>query len=322
MSPAAETFAAVVHAMALAAQDVMLVELRAVGGRTLPAFAPGAHVDLHLPGGAVRSYSLLDPLETPARYRMAVHRHPRSRGGSRQVHDQLRVGQQVALSGPRNHFPLDESAPLSVLLAGGIGITPLWSMLQRLEAIGRPWRLHYVARTRAQAALLDEIEAFALRSRHGQASFHASREAARRLDLAVIVAQAAADAHLYCCGPAAMVDEFTELTRLRRPQQVHVERFEAPQPIAGGEEFTVHLARSGRTLPVPAGRSLLSVLLENGITVPHSCEQGICGSCEVAVVEGEPAHHDSVLTDLEKQAGRTMMACCSRARSRSLVLEL
>jgi vanillate O-demethylase ferredoxin subunit len=323
VSRACETIEALVHAMSLAAQDVLVLDLRRADGGALPAFTAGAHVDLHLPGGLVRSYSLLNPLELPGRYCVAVHRHPAGRGGSRQVHDVLRVGQRIAISLPRNHFVLDDSAAQSLLVAGGIGITPLWAMVQRLEATGRPWRLHYAARSRAQAPLLEEIEAFAARARHGQASFHASRAGgARRLGLAGILAQAGDDAHLYCCGPAGMVDDFLALTRERRPEHVHVERFEAARPVATGGSFTVDLARCGRSLAVPAGRTLLSVLLEHGVPVAHSCEQGICGSCEVAVLEGEPDHQDSVLTEREKQAGRTMMVCCSRARSPSLVLEL
>lgn len=323
MIPAGDTVEVVVQTMSVAADDVLMLELRRAGGGTLPTFAAGAHVDLHLPGGIVRSYSLLNPMDAGTCYRLAVHRHPSSRGGSRCVHESLRVGQHLLAGVPRNEFELDECASLSILVAGGIGITPLWSMAQRLESLGRAWELHYAARTRGKAALLSEVEAFASASRHGRMQFHATREAGgRRIDLVSIVALAPAGAHLYCCGPAEMVDAFIEAACDRPRSEIHVERFESAAPVDTAGAFTVHLVRSGRSMPVPAGRTLLAVLVESGIAVPHSCEQGICGSCEVPVIDGQPDHRDSVLTDREKQANRTMLVCCSRAKSASLTLDL
>jgi len=303
------------------AAGVLSFELRPVDGATLPAFTAGAHVDLHLPGGLVRSYSLLNPQEERHRYLVAIQRDPQGRGGSQAAHE-LRVGQQLEISRPRNNFPLDESAPHSVLVAGGIGITPLWSMAQRLESLGRSWELYYCARTRAQAALLEPIQQLPPAAR-ARVHLHFDHEPGGRvLDLAELLARHPAGTHFYCCGPAGMLQAFQQCTADRPRACVHLEYFSNAKEAASSGGFSVQLARQGLSLPVPAGQTILQTLLDAGVDVPHSCLDGVCGSCEVRVLAGEPDHRDLVLGPEEQARNDRMMICCSGCRGESLVLDL
>ena len=303
------------------ATDVLSLELRPAGNGT-PAFEPGAHLELHLPGGLRRAYSLVNAPGEAHCYRIAVHRHPESRGGSRTLHELLRVGDMVQVGAPRNLFPLANDGRPCVLIAGGIGITPLWAMAQRLAAEGRDWQLHYAARERGRAAFLDALLALDARRVH---AYFDGEPGGRILDLAEVVTSVDPRAHLYCCGPQRMLQAFETATRCHDPARVHLERFGGEaSPQGAGEQaaFDVVLARSGRTVRVEGGCTILDALTAAGIDAPSSCREGFCGTCETRVIEGIPEHADSVLSAAERNAGRSMMICCSRSRTNSLVLDL
>lgn len=300
------------------AAAVVVLELQPVaGGIALPGAAAGAHIDLHLANGLARSYSLLDPGEAPRRYRIAVGLDAASRGGSKFVHERLRAADEIAISAPRNNFPLAEDASHSILIAGGIGITPLQAMAKRLHALGKSWQLHYCARTRTDAAFVKELEAFG-----AAVAFNFDHEpGGRLLDIPRVIAAAPAATHFYCCGPALMMQAFERATAALAPAVVHKEYFSGSGGKATGG-FSVALAKTGRSFAVPEGRSILDVLMDAGIEVTHSCTEGVCGSCETRVLEGVPDHRDLILSDEEKQAGKTMMICCSGSRTDRLVLDL
>lgn len=310
---------ALVLAMQQEAEDVVSVALRPFNGSVQP-FSPGAHVEVQLPGGWRRAYSLVNAPGERGTYRIAVHRSPGSRGGSRYVHDMLRVGQVVQVGRPRNDFPLAEGRAPVVLIAGGIGITPLWAMVQALSREQRPWVLHYAARQPGRAAFLEPL--LALGGEQVRTYFDSDGST---LNLGEVVAQAPADAHLYCCGPSGMLQAFCDATAALDPARVHLERFGAKpvdRPVSATAAFEVVLARSGRTLQVPACGSVLDAVQAAGVGAPFSCREGFCGTCETRVLEGVPDHRDTVLSQTERSAGRTMMICCSRSKTDRLVLDL
>ncbi len=311
-----------VKSLTLEAEDIVSVELMAPDGAPLPAFTAGSHIDLHLSGGLVRSYSLAKAQDDSGRYVVAVNKDPASRGGSRYIHGKLRPGDLIEISAPRNNFVLCEDVRHVVLIAGGIGITPLWCMIQRLQALGRSWELFYGARSRAKCAYLRELQALE-RASPGRVHLHFDAECGGvPMDMRRIVAALAPDAHLYCCGPTPMLAAFEQATAARDPATVHVEYFAARNEAALDGGYTVVLARSGRSLDVAPGKTILDVLLENGIEVSYSCMQGVCGACETKVIEGEPDHRDSVLSAQEQATGETMMICCSGSKRKRLLLEL
>ncbi|CAM3655980.1 Oxidoreductase [Bordetella sputigena] len=306
-----------IRAIAREADGIHSYELIDEAGGELPAFTAGAHVTVHLPGGVSRSYSLTNCPEERHRYVIAVNRDARSRGGSRYLHDTARVGQVLPADPPRNLFELDENAPASVLIAGGIGITPIRCMIRRLETLGRRWELHYCARHPAAAAYLEE-----LRVDPRVRTYFDAGPAPRRLDIAATLAALPADAHVYCCGPAPMLRAFQTHAAALPPARVHLERFGAAEAASTEGGYTVRLARSGRTVQVRTGQSILEALLEAGEQPPHACRQGVCGSCETAVLSGRPDHRDQVLSATEKAAGASMMICCSGSLDAELVLDL
>lgn len=300
------------------AQGIAAYDLRASAGGVLPPFAAGAHIDLYLPQGVVRSYSLVNPQDERHRYVIAVNRDAASRGGSAWVHDTLRAGSALSIGAPRNNFPLAEAASHSVFIAGGIGITPLWCMIQRLRALGRSWELVYCARTRAHAAFRTDLEALGPAVR-----FNFDGEpGGRMLDLAATVAAAPPDADLYCCGPVPMLEAFERATADRPPSQVHVEYFSAKAPPASEGGYTLVLARSRLSFEVAKGKTIIDALIEKGFDAPYSCLEGVCGTCETRVIEGTPDHRDLVLSKAEREANRTMMICCSGSKTPKLVLDL
>lgn len=305
-------------AITYAAEGTLLFEFRAPDGSPLAPFTAGAHLDIHLPGGIVRQYSLVNREGERDRYVVAVKRDRKSRGGSVFMHEQLRVGAVYPIAGPRNNFPLVEGALHVVLIAGGIGVTPIWCMVQRLVELGASFELHYACRNRAETAFAAELAALGDR-----VHFHFDEECGGAvLDVAAIVAQAPADAHLYCCGPTPMLDAFEAATRTRPRERVHVEYFTAKEAPATQGGFVVELARSGRSFEIPPGKTILQVLMEAGVDVVYSCEQGICTTCETRVISGIPDHRDMVLTEDERAAGEVMMICVSGALSDKLVLDL
>lgn len=304
------------HAIILEAEEVLSFELRPRPGDTLPDFTAGAHVDLHLPGGLVRQYSLTE-VGDGRRYVLGVARDRASRGGSRWLHDQARVGHTLTISAPRNSFPLVEDAAFSVFVAGGIGITPILAMIRRLAALGRPWRLHYAVRTRTAAAFLEPLNALG-----GDLRLHVDDESGGLLDVAAVVRAAPTEAHLYACGPAPMIAAFEAAAAGRPDDHLHVEHFGPVLAPAGGEGFEVELARSGKLLRVGPAETILEVVLAAGVNAPSSCRNGVCGSCETRVLAGTPEHRDMILSPAERASGETMMICCSRASTPRLRLDL
>jgi ferredoxin-NADP reductase len=295
--------------------------VRADGG-ALDAYTPGAHLKVRVPGlKDPRCYSLVntgtDDFATPAEYRLGVRIANDGQGGSRYMHG-LKEGVTITVQdSPANDFPLADHPGKTLLIAGGIGITPIWSMIERLEHLGRPWQLHYSCRTREEAVLLAPL---AMRR---QAFFNFDDEnAGVFLDIEAIVGAAPAGTHFYCCGPAAMLARFEAAAAHIPREQVHVEHFSATQAAATQGGFTIELARSGLELLVPPGRSILETLRDNGVDVNCSCEQGLCGVCETEVLSGVPDHRDSVLTEAERAEGRKMMICCSGSKTDRLVLDI
>lgn len=302
---------------------VLSLVLESTDRRPLPPATPGSHLDLHLAPGLTRCYSIVGQQGLRHRYEIAVARDTNSRGGSRFIHEKLRVGNELGASCPRNLFALDASAAPSVLLAGGIGITPIWSMVQQLEQQEQPWLLLYAARARTHAAYIDEIERLAEQSRVGRLLTHFDDEqGGRPADLAAVIAQASPGAHLYCCGPQPMLAAYEAASAHWPAAQVHLERFGAAPSQSGKETFKVVLSQSGQTLEVPPDRSILDVVLDAGVNAQYGCMQGSCGLCQTQVLSGTPDHRDHLLPESVKASNEAMLICCSRSQSPELVLDL
>lgn len=306
------TIAAVVRGKELVADGVVSLELAATDGTALPPWSPGSHVDLQLPGGFVRQYSLCgDPADRSV-YRIGVLREPQGRGGSGAVHDVLSVGDELALVGPRNNFPLVD-APSYLFVAGGIGITPILPMVAAVADGPAPWRLLYGGRQRASMAFVPSL------SPYGDRVEIRPQDETGLLELDALLGNIARDCAVYCCGPEPLIQAVED----RCPaDQLHVERF-AARAVSGDEApFEVELSQSGRVLPVPRGTSVLHALEAAGVPVLSSCREGTCGTCETGVLAGLPDHRDSVLTPAERAVGDIMMICVSRALTPRLVLDL
>lgn len=288
----------------------------------LPGFTAGAHIDLYLPNGQVRSYSLLNDPEETHRYCIGINRDVNSRGGSHYMHMTVRAGSILTIGAPRNNFPLDMSAPVNVFIAGGIGITPMLGMIARSQALGTPWQLHYAARTRQHAGFLDVVARY--KSQPGsEVHLNFDQEpGGQMLDLCAVINAMPAGAHVYCCGPLPMLEAYEQATASLPPERVHREYFAAREAAATDGGYTVELARSHKTLRVKPGQTLLDCLIEAHAEPPYSCREGICGTCEVRVLEGTPDHRDLVLSTAEQAGNDRMMVCCSGAQSARLVLDL
>ncbi|QBM75070.1 oxidoreductase [Sphingomonas sp. AAP5] len=283
----------------------------------LPRFDPGAHIDVQLASGLARSYSLVnDPATTPY-YEIAVHHAIDGRGGSKHIHENWRVGEIIEVSAPKNNFPMDESASHTVMIAGGIGVTPMLPMIARLEALGKTWELHYVAANRHRAAYVDRVEGYA----QTELVFD-GEPGVVRLDLAGVVAKAPADAHLYCCGPTGMLDAFVAICADRPKGHAHIEYFSAETELAVEGGYTLELRKSGKTIAVEEGETMLDALLSAGVNVGFACSEGVCGTCEVKVLAGVPDHRDHFLTEDEKAANTAVMVCCSGSKTVNLVLDI
>ncbi|MCO5995235.1 PDR/VanB family oxidoreductase [Actinoallomurus rhizosphaericola] len=300
-----------------AADGVVRLTLRRPDGGPLPAWAPGAHIDLLLDGGLSRQYSLCGSPEDRTAWRIAVLREPDGRGGSAYVHDRLPVGTRLRVRGPRGNFPF-RPAERYLFIAGGIGITPLLPMVAAAERAGARWRLLYGGRTRASMAFLDELTGY------GDAVSVRPQDETGLLDLDAFLGEPDDRTLVYCCGPEPLLAAVEERCRSGWPPgALQVERFH-PRETGTTDDaaFEVVLARSGRTLTVPAGGSVLETVRSAGVEVLYSCTEGTCGTCETDVLEGEPDHRDSVLTEEERAGGETMMICVSRSRGPRLVLDL
>lgn len=304
--------------------EVRSFELAGVGEQLLPAFSAGAHIDVHLPGDVVRQYSLCNgPQDTDA-YVIGVKREPASRGGSSALHDQVRVGDMLQVSAPRNNFALALQAKHHLLLGAGIGITPLLSMARHLAAEGASFELHDFVRSEALAAFMDPLQqpSFA-----GRVHFHLGLDAAAvQTTLERILAERGEGSHLYLCGPRPFMEAVRACAASKGwpAEAVHFEYFNADEALlaAPKDSFKVRLARSGGEFTVPADQSIVQVLSLQGIEIYTSCEQGVCGTCVTPVLEGMPDHRDSFLTDDEKRCGDRLMPCVSRSCSNVLVLDL
>lgn len=314
-APDGEPRAMRLAAIHYAAEGTNLFEFRPLNGGFLAPFSAGSHVDVHLANGLVRQYSLCNPQDERHRYVIGVKRDANGRGGSRMLHDEVRAGDIIEIGAPRNNFTLVESAAHSIFIAGGIGITPVVSMIARLRTLRKSWELHYSVRRRAEAAFLNELEGDALH-------LHVDEESKELLDISAALALAPPGTHFYCCGPTGMLNAFEAATQHMAPAMVHLERFSAahPAPSLGG--YAVELAQSKRLIQVAPGQTILDALRANGVAVRASCEQGVCGSCETRVLGGTPDHCDSLLSKEEKAANDVMMICCSGSKGELLVLDL
>jgi ferredoxin-NADP reductase len=299
------------------ADGVVSIRLGAPSGEKLPAWDPGAHIDLQLENGIERQYSLCSHYQADT-WRIAVLKEPASRGGSSYVHDNIKVGDAVKTRGPRNHFPLVD-APSYLFIAGGIGVTPMVPMLgEVIFDKGVPWTFWYGGRSRGSMAFRDKLEALGA---------HIWPEDEKGLlPLEQMLSEAAPDTAVYCCGPGPLIDAVEAMcAKLGRPAP-HVERFSAKVVETDGDggdhEFTVVVNSSGAEFPVPVGTSIVEVLQANGVPIMTSCAEGVCGTCETKVISGEIVHRDSLLSEEDREEGIYMMPCVSRCRGDRLVLDI
>jgi ferredoxin-NADP reductase len=300
------------------APGVVVVDFAHPTGDLLPGWTPGAHIDVHLPGGLVRQYSLCGTPADRGRWSIGVLHEPQGRGGSRWIFGELMEGSSLRVRGPRNNFPL-QPADRYVFVAGGIGITPLLPMIQTVHAAGLAWELHYGGRSRSSMAFLAQLAKYGPRVRVYP------QDEVGLLNLEAVLDTTPDDALVYCCGPSPLIAALEDRCRTRRPGTLHVERFTAALDPAGqpaNTRFDVVCQRSGTTVSVPPELSILEAVENAGVTVLSSCAEGICGTCETRVLHGAPDHRDSLLTDEEKAAGDSMMICVSRCRGDRLVLDL
>jgi len=307
----------------LEADDIVSLELVPSHGSQLPAFDAGAHIDVHLPNGLIRQYSLCNPPTDRHRYVIGVLRDPRSRGGSVCLHDQVTQGDTLQISQPRNLFPLDPSARHSTLIAGGIGVTPILGMAEHLSVLEQEFELHYCCRTWRRMTFTDRIA----RSRFAdKVYFHLDDgPPEQRFDARAALGEPKPDGHVYVCGPTGFLDHVLEAASALSWAESHVHReYFSATPTASGADgaFEVKIASTGRIFTIPADQSVVSVLQEHGIDIPLSCEQGVCGTCLTRVLSGIPDHRDIFMTDDEHARHDQFTPCCSRSKSSRLVLDL
>lgn len=298
--------------------EIAVFELAAADGSALPLFEAGAHIDVVVAPELIRQYSLSNaPGETT--YRLGILNDPNSRGGSRQIHAELKAGAAVQISAPRNHFPLDLDAEHSLLIGGGIGITPMIAMAYALKNAGKSFELHYCSRSESKAAFLDELK----REFGDRLVLHFDDAGEdQRIDPKAL-ATARPGTHLYVCGPSGFMDWVIEQGKAAGlpDHQVHFEYFSADVDISG-EAFEVYAEASGVTVQVGPNESIATALKAAGVKVQMSCEEGVCGTCICDVVEGTPDHRDHFLTDEEKEDNDQIALCCSRAKSSRLVVDI
>lgn len=298
------------------AEGVVEITMVSQDGGALPSWLPGAHVELQLANGLKRQYSLCGDPDATGGYTIAVLREPAGRGGSDFIHRHVRTGAPLRISSPRNLFPL-ETADRYVLIAGGIGITPLLAMVRELDRRKSDWRLFYGGRSRASMAFVDTLAEFGDR-----VAIHPQDECGL-LPLERMIGNPIQDQLVYCCGPASLIDAVSKIGTRWPINPVHCERFGPAASVElDSSAFEIQLHRSGDVLQVPADMSILDVLEGHGIQVPSSCRQGTCGTCEVGIVSGEVDHRDSILTEDERLSNESLFVCCSRAKSPRLVLDV
>ena len=312
---------AVITRLQAIAKDIVLVELQAADQRPLPGAEPGAHIDLHLPNGQIRQYSLTNARSESAQqtYQIAVARDVNSRGGSVWIHDKLRTGTRLNISTPRNLFPLKTLSAGKVLFIGaGIGITPIYAMVKAAQHNSMDWQLMACARSASRMAFQEELHAL---DPH-RVQFHFDMEQGTALDLQALLCESAWEV-VYACGPAGLLDAIEEATAAWPAGSVRMERFKAQvQDSSTHTAFQLVLAKSQQTIDVRADESPLEALERIGIDHPYACREGLCGTCEVRVIEGQADHKDNVLSEQERSAGQRFIPCVSRCSSPQLVIEL
>jgi vanillate O-demethylase ferredoxin subunit len=305
------------------ASGIVSFELVSLDGGELPPFVPGAHIDIHIPGGYVRQYSLCNAANDSGRYVVAILRDAHSRGGSAAMHDVVREGDTLQISAPRCHFPLHAEAGSNLLIGGGIGVTPLLCMADQLHREHRPFTFHYCTRSKERMAFHDAILNSAWVR---EARFHFDDGAIdQKLNLGAVLGAAKQDAHLYVCGPQGFMDSVLDAARAMGWEQnrLHYEYFKHDFiQKADDTSFEVEVASTGTVVIIPPGKSIAAVLNEHGFNVSMSCEQGVCGTCVTRVLSGTPDHRDSFLLPDEREANDQMTPCCSRSKSPRLVLDL
>lgn len=311
-----------VRSVTFEAEDILRFELVDTAGGSLPAFEAGAHIDVHVDSGFVRQYSLCgDPSDTSS-YHIAVLNEPAGRGGSRALHERVRPGDVLSISEPRNFFRLSSSARQHLLLAGGIGVTPMMAMVEELEARDAKWQMHYCTRSAEKTAFRDRLAPLVASGK--VTVHHDGGDPANGLDIASLLAQANPDVHVYYCGPAGFMTAVADSAAHWPASSVHCEYFTAPeetnQAPSPNTSFEVEISSTGDVIQVPAEKSIVAVLRENGHYVDTSCEDGYCGTCLTPYVDGEPEHRDSVLDDEDRR--RYVLICCARSKTPRLVLDM
>jgi vanillate O-demethylase ferredoxin subunit len=302
-----------VRAITLEAEDVLGFEVVHPQRTALPPFTAGSHVDVTVANGMCRQYSLCNDPRERHRYRIAVLRERGGRGGSKFMHEQVRVGDHLDVSSPRNNFALNETAGRSLLIAGGIGVTPLLSMAYRLRSLGASYEMHYCTRNVERTAFAAELSELS----RGAITFHHDHgDPARGLDIGRLLREPEPRTHVYCCGPTAFMRAVQNASAHWPSDSIHFEYFAAPSQAgvsdADSGEFEVELASTGAVYAVPADQSILAVLRAAGVNVDSSCEAGVCGTCRTRYLRGNPDHRDFVLTDAERRD--SIMPCVSRAQ--------
>ncbi|WP_323037217.1 PDR/VanB family oxidoreductase [Pararhodobacter sp.] len=312
----------VVQQITAPAEGLRSFKLVAHNGASLDRFTPGAHIDVAMPNGITRQYSLINQ-QGEDHYHICVNLDAASRGGSAFMHQTVAVGDTLEISAPKNLFPLVEDAPQTILIAGGIGITPIYAMVRRLAELKQPWRLYHCTRNVARTPFITELRDLAARSGGELVHVHDGIPGIRPLDVAEVVASSDPGTHFYCCGPTPLMNAFAQATAKLPQDRVHTEHFSNIVEVkADDAAFDVILNRSGRKITVPKGISILQALEAEGLAVLCSCREGICGTCETTILAGEPDHRDKVLTPDERATNETMMICVSRAKSAELTLDI
>lgn len=304
------------------ATNITTFELIHLAGEKLPGFTAGSHIDVHVSNQIVRQYSLCNNPSETHRYLIGVLRDPNSRGGSIAMHDQLKVGDIVEISYPRNLFELAKESSNSILLAGGIGVTPILCMAEYLTNSNNEFEMHYCTRSKEQTAFLEKISNSNYSSK---VNFHFDDgDNEQRINLSKVLANPSSGTHVYICGPKGFLDAALNAAKKMgwTSEQIHYEYFSAtPIPTESNESFTVKLARSGKTVEVAANQTITQALAAAGMDIPTSCEQGICGTCLVKVIEGIPDHKDLFMTDEEHALNDQFTPCCSRSKTPQLVID-
>jgi len=304
------------------AQGICTYELANVDGSALPAFSAGSHIDVHLPGGLIRQYSLCNHPDEQHRYLIGVLKDPASRGGSQSLHEHIKGGDRLRISEPRNLFPLVHEARRSLLFAGGIGITPILCMAERLAHSGADFEMHYCARSSERAAFVERIRNSPFADR---VFLHFDEQPETAMNTAQVLANPQPDTHLYVCGPSGFMQHVLDSARAQDWQEnaLHREYFAAaPVDSSNDGSFSVKVGSTGQVFDIPPDKTVVQVLESHGIDIPMSCEQGVCGTCLTRVLEGVPDHRDMFLTEEEQACNDQFTPCCSRSKSPMLVLDI